>query len=546
MANSEVIAEIGIEITEFRENMSKVVQSIDATTDATTRMDKATKDASKSLVAGSQQSQKESGKLAHRTGQVAMQLQDVAVQAQMGTGALQIFAQQGSQIASVFGGMKGAVVGSVLAIGAALVSAGVESEKTFANMINGANTLENELSGIAGNGSLNAVVKGFEQSASTVEKLTEEVESLGGFWRGLWEDSKAVATLGYTDTQLQKIAATEKEIGDYTANNARLMERFRVVAAESIKIATLRANGETEAADALQRQIELKQELEAIESGKGTAYQKAQLKLLAQGVAAQKEIQIENEKNRKLNEERDDHERKQKEDFYKFQEQEEAKSQKQKEDRHEAEKKHFQEIEDFNNDMRRAADERAQEEVDNQKKLQDAAGEMLDEWRDEEVDARNRRIEKNKANKESLADAIRETQLMQAQAHGTDLQAKLLRNQLEFEEKIAQAKKDGNAELEKQLRIQRGIADMEAKIDDKLKTPQQRREEKLEQRKRDSAERKIRSKEKLNGVPPIMPGVPPAPNNQPNAPNAPAGGGAAAPQHVMRVETIIVETIRPK
>jgi hypothetical protein len=45
------------------------------------------------------------------------QIQDVAVQAQMGTNALTIFAQQGPQIASVFG-PQGAVVGALLAVGA--------------------------------------------------------------------------------------------------------------------------------------------------------------------------------------------------------------------------------------------------------------------------------------------------------------------------------------------------------------------------------------------------------------------------------------------
>jgi len=53
------------------------------------------------------------------TSQLSYQLQDVAVQAQMGTSAFTILAQQGPQIASVFG-PGGAVIGAFIAVGAAL------------------------------------------------------------------------------------------------------------------------------------------------------------------------------------------------------------------------------------------------------------------------------------------------------------------------------------------------------------------------------------------------------------------------------------------
>lgn len=52
-------------------------------------------------------------------GQVGHQIQDVAVQLQMGQNAMLVFGQQGSQIASLFG-PKGAMIGAVLAVGAAV------------------------------------------------------------------------------------------------------------------------------------------------------------------------------------------------------------------------------------------------------------------------------------------------------------------------------------------------------------------------------------------------------------------------------------------
>ena len=52
-------------------------------------------------------------------GQLGHQVQDVAVQLQMGTDAMIVFGQQGSQVASLFG-PKGAMIGGILAVGAAL------------------------------------------------------------------------------------------------------------------------------------------------------------------------------------------------------------------------------------------------------------------------------------------------------------------------------------------------------------------------------------------------------------------------------------------
>ena len=65
-------------------------------------------------------------------GNLGHQVQDVAVQLQMGTSAARVFTQQGSQIAGAFG-PTGAIVGGILAVGGALLTslipALVESEK---------------------------------------------------------------------------------------------------------------------------------------------------------------------------------------------------------------------------------------------------------------------------------------------------------------------------------------------------------------------------------------------------------------------------------
>lgn len=55
-------------------------------------------------------------------GQLGFQVQDIAVQLQSGQNAMLVFGQQGSQIASIFG-PTGAVIGAILAVGAALGTA---------------------------------------------------------------------------------------------------------------------------------------------------------------------------------------------------------------------------------------------------------------------------------------------------------------------------------------------------------------------------------------------------------------------------------------
>jgi chromosome segregation ATPase len=55
--------------------------------------------------------------LGYRAGAVGLQMQDIAVQAQMGTSAVTILAQQGTQIASIFG-PQGAIIGALIGVGA--------------------------------------------------------------------------------------------------------------------------------------------------------------------------------------------------------------------------------------------------------------------------------------------------------------------------------------------------------------------------------------------------------------------------------------------
>jgi hypothetical protein len=86
------------------------------------RAEKATDGLTKSSKMLSQQTKKTTGNVRMMKGgvqQLGFQIQDVAVQAQMGTNAMVILGQQGPQILSIFG-PGGAIAGAIIAIGAAV------------------------------------------------------------------------------------------------------------------------------------------------------------------------------------------------------------------------------------------------------------------------------------------------------------------------------------------------------------------------------------------------------------------------------------------
>ena len=86
-------------------------------------------------------------------GQLGHQVQDIAVQLQMGQNALLVFGQQGGQIASIFG-PGGAVLGAVLGVGAALATAFLprlmESKQTIEELVEEMSNLEGGLDGLSG------------------------------------------------------------------------------------------------------------------------------------------------------------------------------------------------------------------------------------------------------------------------------------------------------------------------------------------------------------------------------------------------------------
>lgn len=112
-------------------------------------------------------------------GQVGHQVQDVAVQLQGGTDAMIVFGQQGSQIVSLFG-PGGAMLGAVLAVGAALITsfkpAVDESASAVKDFVKDITDQRREL------GLLTDAEKELDaiRRASTISQINDETEDLQG------------------------------------------------------------------------------------------------------------------------------------------------------------------------------------------------------------------------------------------------------------------------------------------------------------------------------------------------------------------------------
>jgi hypothetical protein len=124
------------------------------------------------------------GKGGNRTAGISYQLQDIAVQAQMGTNALTIFTQQAPQLLSVFGGF-GALAGGFAAVGGAAFTFGQKSSEAFRTVLNDAAALNSEIGRLAGSGatlesSLEAFTK-IREAQKAMDAQSQSRQDGGGF-----------------------------------------------------------------------------------------------------------------------------------------------------------------------------------------------------------------------------------------------------------------------------------------------------------------------------------------------------------------------------
>jgi hypothetical protein len=194
-------------------------------------------------------------------GMLAMQTQDIAVQAQMGTNALQIFAQQGSQIASIFG-EKGAIVGGVAAIAGALVYAGQKGNEMFSALIASSQTFSNELGKTLASGSVSQLADMFGAVAQKQAEVQAETEGLGSSFMSLGKGIMGTFTGGLSMSERRaQLAATEVGLESVRAT---ILRETLDLAGQELKVQLAKLSGNSEEAADLERELNLRQKIFSI------------------------------------------------------------------------------------------------------------------------------------------------------------------------------------------------------------------------------------------------------------------------------------------
>ena len=153
-------------------------------------------------------------------GQVGHQVQDVAVQLQMGQNAMLVFGQQGSQVASLFG-QRGALLGAIVAVGAAVATYMMPNMKKLSDVMN---DVKSETEGLVDkfdtlSASLQAVA--IRQAEKQHEALALAISK---------QKEKIAAVIKANDDLKGRNASAKKDAGELTILNQELSDSEAVLA----------------------------------------------------------------------------------------------------------------------------------------------------------------------------------------------------------------------------------------------------------------------------------------------------------------------------
>lgn len=197
-------------------------------------------------------------------GNAAMQVQDIAVQAQMGVNPAIILAQQGSQLASIIG-PAGMVAGAIAAIGGAFVIAGQKGDETFNKMIEGTRELHEELVKVStGGGSMSEMLAVLDKITDKQNELLQaRKDNAGkGFFSWMAENFSTTFAGGKAswEKEVEARSAGNQAIADEIAGRKAILD----LSARELQIATLKSQGKDKEAAALEKQWKIEAEIAKI------------------------------------------------------------------------------------------------------------------------------------------------------------------------------------------------------------------------------------------------------------------------------------------
>lgn len=159
------------------------------------------------------------GGMRNIAGQLGYQLQDIAVQAQMGVSAFTILGQQGSQVASVFG-PTGAMVGAIIAVGAALLGM-ASASGTAGESIDELAKKADSLGQAQLEDAINKAYIELQKEQQALIKVTSEVERLD-------KGQKALGlTTGIYAVKLTEVKAEQEAQSDVVNQLSANLERLQ-------------------------------------------------------------------------------------------------------------------------------------------------------------------------------------------------------------------------------------------------------------------------------------------------------------------------------
>ena len=215
-------------------------------------------------------------------GMGAMQVQDIAVGIQGGQKAATIVMQQGTQLLSMFG-PQGAIAGAVLGIGTLLVTSLMKGTDEIKKMDEASKGLFRNISENSAQRDIEGLAKNMEEAAIKIAEIRTQLAPKQG-------------RVFHTQSSINEMNEMGRQIDDLKASQVSAEKRILEIATENMKVARLRADGEEDAADALETQLKLKREMERIDalklSPKNTAILKQQAEeriTIAQRVKENKE-----------------------------------------------------------------------------------------------------------------------------------------------------------------------------------------------------------------------------------------------------------------
>lgn len=194
-------------------------------------------------------------------GMAAMQIQDIAVQAQMGMNPATIIGQQGSQLLSGFGD-EGMLAGGAVALAAAGVTVAMKNREAFEAATAAVDAFQATLEAIGPGAGVDQITAQFARLREVTAALGEQQENLRSIW-GAWIGAAGDAFAGELPLIGRALKLQEEQLSLHLAER-QLRRDLIAASAEAVQVATLEANGEKEKVEDLKRQLDLRQQIAKI------------------------------------------------------------------------------------------------------------------------------------------------------------------------------------------------------------------------------------------------------------------------------------------